>query len=246
MQDHHKEQTLEISNPIQAASEIFYKPKAVFDALSVRENWSWIPFILLCVILFIPPYLYFGLVDFDWWLDVAIMPTFADLPPSQQENMLTQYSPSKMQLTIGITSSVSLIVIYAIKAFYFSMITRNDNKGVQGFTDWFGAMWWIAMPMLVNALLSLILLTFQDSGTQIEGSILAPLSLAFLFSVDMASPWFSLLSDIRIDVIWSIGLAYICVRSWTNFNQVRALITAIFPAAFFWVMLIITALVTQS
>jgi hypothetical protein len=243
MPDNNPQPTLEVSNPVQAASELFYKPKAVFEALSLRDNWSWVPFILVSIILFIPPYLYFGIVDFDWWLDVAIMPSLSDLPPSQIENMLAQYNPGNMQLTIGITSSLSLIVIYAIKAFYFSMVTRNDDKGVQGFTDWYGATWWMAMPMLINSLLSLILLTFQGSGTQIEGSLLAPLSLAFLFSVDMASPWFSLLCDLRIDIIWSIGLAYICLRSWTNFSQTRAMITAIFPAAFFWALLIIGALV---
>ena len=130
MHDENPTSKTELSNPIQAASEIFYKPLSVFNALSVRENWSWIPFVLVTVILFIPPYLYFGLVDFDWWVDVAMMPNFEDMPPSQQENMLAQYNPAQMQWTGGLSSSVILIFIFAIKAFYFSMMTRDDEKSV--------------------------------------------------------------------------------------------------------------------
>lgn len=124
------------------------------------------------------------------------------------------------------------------------MVTRNDDKGVQGFTDWYGAMWWMAMPMLVNALASLVLLALKTPGSQIESSILTPLSLGFLSGVDMASPWFNLLIDIRLDVIWTIILGYICLRAWTNFSQIKALATAIFPAAFLWTILIITGLST--
>ena len=230
------------TNPIQGASEIFYKPHAVFTTLATKDNWSWIPFLLICVVLFVPPYLYFSIVDFDWWLNSAIAPTLSDMAPSQQENMLSQYTPSVMQLTVAISSSVLLIVIYAIKAFYFSMVTRNDDKSVQGFTDWYGATWWMAMPMLINALVSLILLAFETPGSQIESSILAPLSIGFLSGAGMASPWFNLLIDVRLDVIWSIGLGYVCIRSWTNFSKLKAFITAVFPAAFLWIILIITGL----
>jgi len=242
MHENDHKTTLAVTNPIQAASDIFYKPMAVFNALSVRDNWSWIPFLLLLVILFIPPYLYFGLVDFQWWLDVAMMPSLAELPPSQQENMLAQYSPTQMQLTAGLTSSLLFILIYAIKAFYFSMTTRNDEKSVQGFTDWYGAMWWIAMPMLVNALISLILLTLQAPGAQVSGAILAPLSLAFILGIDMASPWFSLLVDLRIDVIWSIWLGFVCIKSWTHFSAKKAIVIAIIPAAVYWLCLILVVL----
>jgi hypothetical protein len=243
MQFNHEDVALAVTNPIQAISVIFYRPKMVFTALSVKENWSWIPFFLLSVVLFLPPYLYFSIVDFEWWLNAAIMPTLSDFPPSLQENALAQYSSALMQLTYGLASSLSLIWLYVIKALFFTIVTRNDDKSIQGFSDWYGATWWMAMPMLVNSLLSLILLTFQDPGAQINSTMLAPLSIAFLFSIDMSSPWFDMLSDIRLDVIWSIWLGYVCLRTWTNFSQARAFITAIFPAAFLWTILIVTAIV---
>lgn len=228
--NHHP--TLAVSNPLQAASVIFYKPRAVFDALRERENWSWIPFLLLCIVLFIPPYLYFGLVNFDWWLNNAILPTLENLPPSQQQNALLQYSPFQMQLTTGLIPTLVLLLLYVIKAFYFSLMTRNDEKSIHGFSDWYGASFWMAMPMLLNALLSLVFIIFQESGAQISSALLSPLSLVFWLNTDMASPWFGLLTSLSIDGIWMVYLSYVCLRSWTNFSQTRALIVASIPLLF--------------
>ena len=101
-------------------------------------------------------------------------------------------------------------------------MTKNDEKSIHGFTDWYGATLWMAMPMLVSSLVSLVLLTFQEPGAEISAAILAPLSLAFILGTDMASPWFNLLTIVSIDSIWLIFLAYVCVRTWTNFSQTRA------------------------
>jgi hypothetical protein len=245
MQENPMKPALSVTNPIQAASEIFYKPKAVFEALSVRDNWSWIPFLLLCFILFLPPYLYFGIINFDWWLDNAIMPSIADLSPAEQENTLAMYGPVQTQITSAITPAISLVIIYAIKAFYLSMMTKNDEKSIQGFTDWYGACLWIAMPMLLTALVSLLLLTFQSTGAEISTSYLSPLSLAFILGTDMSSPWYSLMTILSVDGFWIIFLGYVCLRAWTNFSQKRAAIVALIPAMLVWIIGVSTAVYMQ-
>lgn len=247
MQDYNDTSSLKVTNPFQAASEIFYKPKAVFEALSVRDNWSWIPFLLLAIILFLPPYLYFGIVNFDWWLDAAIMPSLENLSPAEQENRLAIHGGQvQTQLTNALAPAISIIILSAIKAFYLTLMTKNDEKSIHGFTDWYGAVLWIAMPVLVSALFALLLLTFQEPGAQISSAIIAPLSLAFLFGTDMSSPWFSLMSIISLDSFWMIFLAYVCLRTWTQFSQVRAIIVALIPALFTWSLTIATAMIMQS
>ena len=39
-----------VTNPIQACSEVFVRPRAVFEALKTRNNWSWVPFIPTAII----------------------------------------------------------------------------------------------------------------------------------------------------------------------------------------------------
>ncbi len=244
MQEKSQPPTLQVSNPMQAASEIFYNPRPVFNALGVRNNWSWVPFIILSIILFIPPYLYFGIVDFDWWLQTSIVPNLEDLTPALQESTLAQYSPNTMQLTTGLFSVLSLVLMFLIFAFYLSMMTRNDEKSVHGFTDWYGACWWIAMPAIVNALIALVLLTLQDSGAQMSITILSPLSLAYMFGTEASSPWFNLLTSVRLDSIWSIALGAICLMSWTAFSQTKAIIISLIPSLLVWVLALVGALNT--
>ena len=33
----------EVTNPIQACNDIFFKPNGVFKAVNEHNNWSWVP-----------------------------------------------------------------------------------------------------------------------------------------------------------------------------------------------------------
>jgi hypothetical protein len=228
------EQNHQVSNPIQAASEIFYKPTAVFDTISVKDNWSWIPFILVMAMAVIPAYLYFNVVDFEWYKAMIANMQMPDSSPAEIEAFSNT-------MELGTTSMVSLIsvlisvpILMAILAGYFTLWTRNDAKSVHGFTDWYGATWWMAMPSLVNALLGCIYIAMQDPGSQISQAALAPLSLAFIAGSSMTDDWYNLLSAIRLDGIWTIVLAGLCLKSWTNFSFTKSMIVAALPSAIIW------------
>ncbi|MDT0593931.1 Yip1 family protein [Glaciecola petra] len=232
---------LSVSNPIQAASEIFYKPKGVFDALAVKDNWSWVPFILLAVVMSLPAYLYFGVVDFEWWRDITINTSMPDASPAEKKNVMSMYQQGSTQLTSMIFSVIAPILINLILALYYTLVTRNDNKSVQGYTDWYGAMWWMSMPVLINSLVALLIIAMHDKGTELSTAVLAPLSVAYLMGIEMSSNWFNFFNGVRLDVIWTIYLSMTCVRSWTNFSANKSLIVAIIPTAFIWLLFAIFA-----
>lgn len=232
---------LNVSNPIQAASEIFYKPKGVFDALAVKDNWSWIPFILLAIIMSLPAYLYFGIVDFEWWRDITINISMPDASPAEKKNVIPMYQQGATQWTSAIFSVVGPILVFLILALYYTLVTRNDNKSVQGFTDWYGAMWWISMPVLINSLVALLIIAMHDKGVELSTAVLSPLSVAYLLGIEMSSAWFNFFNAVRLDSIWSVYLAMVCVRSWTNFTATKSLIVAIIPTAFIWSLIAIFA-----
>ena len=170
------------------------------------------------------------MVDFDWYLNSAILPAMGDMAPAQQESQLAMYSPLQMQITTGLGVALGSIILHAIIGFYYAMTTKNDPKSVQGFTDWYGAMWWIATPSLINALLALILLTFQSSGGEINYAITNPLSLAYILGVDMSSSYFNFLIGLRLDTIWAIYLGAVCLQSWTEFSRNKAIVIAAIPS----------------
>lgn len=222
--------SLEVNNPLTALTEIFYKPKAVFDALAVKENWSWLPFILLAVVLFFPSYLYFSVVDFDWWRENLTQAMFGDLSPAEQDNYMGSMTLSVTQLSDAITNAIVYPIIgYAFIALYYNVVTRNDEKSVQGFSDWYGAMWWMAMPSLIAALISIVILTLQEPNSQLIDAIRYPLSLAYLFNSSVGSPHNGVLIMLRLDLLWSIYLGYVCLKSWTQFSTQKAAIVALTP-----------------
>ncbi len=230
---------LQVTNPLQAASEIFYKPKGVFEALAVKDNWSWIPFIIIAVVSMFPAFLYFSLVDFEWWRNVTFAEAMQDMTPAQIDAQMeaTKLGVTKWATALG--SVFGMVIIFLIIGFYFSLVTKNDEKSVHGFTDWYGALWWMYMPLVVNALISLLILSTYSSGSEISQSVLTPLSLAFLFGTQSSEPAFNLLSSISITSFWTIWLGKICVQTWTNFSANKSLLVSAMPSLFFWVVSLI-------
>nr|WP_136249791.1 YIP1 family protein [Ningiella ruwaisensis] len=237
-----EQQTLEVTNPFQAASEIFYKPTNVFKALAVKDNWSWIPFILIILVSCAPAYLYFSVVDFDWYATQAALMQNPEGSPAELEAMKNFMEPGSTQMFVILAVVIGTPIVFAILAGYYTLVTRNDEKSLQGFTDWYGAMWWMALPAVISAVISSLYLVMQPIDAQIPQSAMAPLSLAFLFGIDMSHSLYGLLESIRLDTFWSIALGAIALNTWTNFSMLKSIIIAIIPGAIVWSITLAVAL----
>ncbi|MFC3120554.1 YIP1 family protein [Agaribacter flavus] len=235
------EQTKEISNPIQAASEVFYRPQAVFNTIGKVNNWSWIPFIIVTALLFIPSYLYYGMVDLDWLIHQMALANDPEASPAELENFKSQL-PKEAIIWSAYGIPIGVAIVNAIIAGYYTLVTRNDEENVQGYMDWYGAGWWILMPTVVNGLIACILLALQAHGTQVSPAIVSPLSLAFMFGVEITSGWFNFLSSVRLDSFWSILLAGYCINCWTSYSFQKSLILAAVPSLFIWLLSFMFAL----
>lgn len=218
-----EENKSQVTTPLQAASEIFYRPKAVFDTLSSVNNWSWIPFMLVIVMASLPTYLYFQMVDVNWVIDKLVTLQMPDASPAEIENAKRRMPPEYLTIFVFLIP-IALIIFHAIISGFLTFVTRNDEKNVQGYTDWYGATWWITMPFVVNGLVALLVLATYDAGAQIPLAATSPLSLAFIFGVDIGAPMASLLAAIRLDTIWATFIAVYCFSSWTSFSFKKSII----------------------
>ncbi|WP_427397631.1 YIP1 family protein [Glaciecola sp. 1036] len=227
------EQELSVTNPLQAASEVFYKPKAVFTAVGKVNGWSWVPFILVIVMGILPVYLYYHVVDLSWLVNQMALAANPDGSPAEIENYKRQM-PENFYVYSYFVIPIFISLITAIFAGYFTFVTRNDETNVQGFTDWYGAMWWIYMPTIINSFFACLLLALQEQNVQVNTAIMAPLSMAYIFGLDMTSEAFNFLSNIRLDSLWSILLSAYCVNTWTSFNFKKSMIIALIPYAVIW------------
>jgi hypothetical protein len=219
-----------ITNPLQAINSVFLKPNCVFESLSKVNNWSWLPFILLIATALLSVHLYFNFVDFEWYKETLIQQTYQDTSPAEKQafrDQMTQDFASMAAMTMVI---IAPIIMNAVLAVYLNAMTRNDDSHTNGFTDWYGATWWVAMPSMINSLIAIFLLVIA-SDHQIMPTNLQPLSLAFFLGTEMGSLWFNFLSSVRIDTLWSIYLMVVCISQWTSFDSRKSAIIAIAPFA---------------
>ncbi|WP_018984482.1 Yip1 family protein [Salinimonas chungwhensis] len=229
-----------VSNPIQACNNIFFKPRGVFQALAHKNNWSWIPFILIVAAAMVTNYLYFSMVDFEWFVERTIA-GMGDVSPAEIEQARSMQKLQFYKISALVGPVIAMPLFNAIVALYLHLTTKSDEKNVQGYTDWYGMTWWIMMPMLVTSLVALILMALADNH-QISLNILQPLSLAYVLSVDMNSPWLSLAQAASPITLWTIYLAIVGITQWTSFSSKTAAVIAIAPYAIIYGIWAITLL----
>lgn len=217
-----------VNNPIQAVNEIFYRPNAVLKTLESKDNWSWIPFIVIIAIGMLGPYLYFGFVDFAWYKQLIIDSQFADLSPSEQASYTEGMTPASSRIFTMVAVFLGTIIINGIIALYLNLATRSDENHANGFMDWYGLTWWVALPTLLNGFIAIALIAMA-SDHQIGPNILSPLSLAYILDIGLDSQWNSLMQGIRLDSVWSIFLLATGIKQWTSFSNQKAWIIAVIP-----------------
>ncbi|MDM7860006.1 YIP1 family protein [Alteromonas sp. ASW11-36] len=223
----------QVTNPIQACSEIFFKPNGVFAALNVKHNWSWIPFILVITATILPAYVYFNFVDFEWYREIFINANYGDISPNEQENYRNSMTIDTILMFTIVGTIVGSLFINAILAVYFNLVTKSDEQNTNGFTDWFGFTWWIAMPGIISAMIALIVVALATNH-QLDPVSLSPTSAAFLFNVSMESEWFGWAQGVRIETFWTIYLAAVGISQWTGIRGNKTYIIAAIPYFLLW------------
>lgn len=218
----------QVSNPFQACNDIFFKPTAVFATIKEKHNWSWLPFFIVLSVTVLPIFLYFNFVDFDWYMENVIIASMGDVSPAEQDVVRGMMSKSTSLYGGLIATVVILPIVTAIFAIYLNLATKADDENVQGFTDWYGFVWWVSMPSIIGSLISVFLILLADSH-EINALVTVPTTLAYLFNAQIGSPWLTFLQSIRLEAVWTIYLTVVGIVQWTNLSSKTALKIALAP-----------------
>lgn len=221
------------TTPWQACTDIILKPNRVFAKLQETSNWSWVPFIIVTFFSILPVYLYFSMIDFQWYANLVIESQYADVSPAEQDMVRNSMQREQMLTLTLFSTSIGLLLLNAVQAFYFYKITRIDEQNTHSFGDWYGFTWWISLPVVFTAVITLLMIQLFGSD-RMPPSDINPTSLAFLFNIDMASNWFGLAQTIRLEAFWSAYLAAVGISQWTRLNAKQCYIIALAPLAIIW------------
>ena len=210
------------SNSLQACVDILTSPRETFDALKDKKNWSWVPFGLVIVSSIALFLYYFSAVDFEWMMDQMLDEMSGEELQAAQEFM----TKTSMTWSTTLGGAIGIIVINAIMAVYFNLITKVSSPNEMTFSAWYGFSWWISMPVVVSSLLAGLVIIFSSAG-MVSLEDLSPTSLGFL--ADRSSSWFGFFSGINLFSLWSIALGTIGLSSWLVLTPKKAFIIAVSP-----------------
>lgn len=222
-----------ISNPFQACKDIFFKPNRVFATIAETNNWSWLPFLIVVSMAILPSHMYFNFVDFDWYTQLIIDTRYANISPAEQNIIRNNMGQGQMSTFSTFGVFFGYLIVNAIMATYLNMVTKKDEECLQGFTGWYGFTWWISMPTILSSLISLVIMLLA-TNPQLSPVNITPTTFAFIFDVEMTSPWFSLMQSIRIDSFWVMYLTSVGVSRWTNLSTNKSYTVAIAPYVLIW------------
>jgi hypothetical protein len=228
---HHMES---LSNPFQACKNIVLKPNGVFAKIKTTDNWSWVPFFLVAGATFLTIYSYLNVVDINWFIDSMLQLIAKDVSPAEVKAMrdgMEQGNVLLFSLSLGLMFKI--VLFNAFMAAYLNQCAKMDEVCVQGFTDWFGFCWWISLPLVAVQLLTCVVIWFSQSP-QLSQTVLELTSLAFIFSVDIRSPWFGLFESLKLEYIWIIYLTTVGLSQWTSLAKKQIYRIAIGPYVLIW------------
>ncbi|MFS1703181.1 Yip1 family protein [Alteromonas sp. AMM-1] len=232
----------EVTNPIQACNDIFFKPNGVFKAVNEHNNWSWVPFLIVIVLSVLPGYLFINFVDFSWYQNMLIDTQYGEMSPAEQDQMRMGMQQSAIQMFMLIGGILGPIVVNAVVALYLHLMTKSDEQNLNGFTDWYGFTWWASMPAVINALLAIALIALSENH-QVLPTIISPLSVAYWADVQMSSEWFGFAQSLRLESLWTIYLIAVGIAQWTSFSTKKATIIACAPFAVIWAIWLVVNLI---
>ena len=214
-----------VSNAFQACVDISVSPMEGFDSVKGKKHWAWCPFILVSACSAGMFLYYFSVVDFDWLVDQIL--SQGDMSDAEIEASAQFMSKTSMTWSTTLGAVIGLVVINAVMAIYFNLVTKVIQPNELSFTGWYGFNWWISTPLIASSLLGILVILFS-SGGMIGMEDLAPAGFGFV--VNKSSDWFGLWNSITVFSLWSIYLCSVGLKSWLGINTNRAFYVAVAPS----------------
>ena len=233
------------SNVMTALVDIFISPSKAFNGLKEAKGWSFVAFILLAGILAASMFAFYNKADPQFLIDQQVAAASVDATIAEQKMIRQSMEQTiDMQVWFAIFGGIiGLAVINALMAGYYLFVSKQDPEANYGYGAWYGFGVWTMMPMIISSL-GLLILVLTASTDQISQTLFNYASInQLLIGLEIGHPFYTLLESLNIFSIWSIFIAAIGLKSWTNFTFNKALLFAALPSIVIYGIWTVIALV---
>ncbi|RZD21074.1 YIP1 family protein [Pseudoalteromonas sp. MEBiC 03485] len=233
------------SNVMTALVDIFISPSKAFNGLKEAKGWSFVAFILLAGILAASMFAFYNKADPQFLIDQQVAAASVDATIAEQKMIRQSMEQTiDMQVWFAIFGGIiGLAVINALMAGYYLFVSKQDPEANYGYGAWYGFGVWAMMPLVIYYL-GFLILVLTASTNQISQTLMNYSSInQLLIGLEIGHPFYTLLESLNIFSIWSIFIAAIGLKSWTNFTFNKALLFAALPSIVIYGIWTVIALV---
>ena len=209
---------------------IFTSPTAAFTALKERPN-PWPALLIVLGLYAAVSYLYLQVVDLPWMLDRQLSQggNLTDEQRRQAVDAALQLSPTVYGVIGAVTTPLTILMVYALIALYYTGVSFATNDGVK-YGHWFTLLAWSAMPVVLGLVASFVNMLVVDARF-LPQEQLNPLSFGNLFALNSegAPMGQRILLSLDVTTLWSVVLQIIGVQVFSQRSSVRAALIVLAP-----------------
>ncbi len=224
-----------------ALLDAILSPKAAFNALRTRPGWGWPAFALITISYVAALYAFYAPMSPDWLVEQQML-HIGELPPDDDAAVLAHLREhaGRFAMLASVMAVLWLALLMPLLALFYFLGNRIGAGQRFSFGTWVRFATWTQLPILVYALGLLIIALTASQPDQ-------PLALAnyasmnrLLLGLSPGHPHHGWSDQLNLFYLWSIVLAAIGIRAWTQVRWPRALLIAASPfllAFGLWAML---------
>jgi hypothetical protein len=220
-------------NALSALIDIYISPSKTFNAIEDTKGWSWLALICIAAATAASMYLFYNTVDLQFLIDEQVAAASIDATIGEQKMIrqaIEQNAPN--QVWFGMLGGVlGLVIMNALMALYYMLVAKLDPNSQHSYGAWYGFSLWTMMPVVISSLgtIALVLLASTDHISQQAVFNYASIN-QLVTGLDVGDVFYTLLEAISIFTVWSIALAMIGLKCWTQFSTNKALLFAALPS----------------
>jgi hypothetical protein len=211
---------------------IFTSPSVAFAAIKERPN-PWLALLIVLIGYCAVSYVYLQVVDLPWMLDRQLSQggNLTEEQRNQAVEGALRISPSVYGAIGAVSTSLSILVVVALVALYYTAVSFATNDGVK-FGQWFTMISWSMMPVVFGLVASFVNLLVSDARF-LPQEQLNPLSFGNLLAIDSeGTPVFQrILLSLDVTALWSVVLQVIGYQVFTQRSIVRSAVVVLGPLA---------------
>ena len=234
---------MQSTNQFSAGLDIFIAPSKAFAGLKEGKGWFLLPLVFVCGLIAASMYAYYSNVDTNFLIEQQVAQAGADLTTGEQKMMRNQMASTidSQYLFAMIGGVIGLLIMNAIIAGYYTFVAKQDMTTDYKYGDWYSFSLWTLMPAGISAI-GLIALVATAQTDQLPLTMMSYASLnQLVFGLEAGQPFATLLESLNIFSFWSIALAAIGLKTWTNFSMNKAIVFAALPTVVIYVIWAIIA-----